>query len=766
MLQAKYRKVVWFLLAVQLLLAHCWGIGRLYVNLKLLLYRVFPRLAVLPFPDIRPFLLAGALLTALWQIHSYQNFRKKALRGICPVEETWIQGIHLQAAKEAGCKNVLPLYRSSAVETPMVIGFSSQILLIPEEEYSSDALRMIFLHEYIHVRSRDMWYKLLFTAGTCLLWYQPLMYFLKGAAFRDVETACDQKAVEGKSGMARSAYGQLLIDSLKKSRSRELPYSAYFYNSRAVMEARLAVVMDERERPGYLGALFCLLLGVETVVLVLSFGMFTFQEIRYEQKPAPEVNIYNGFELPESFTAKAAESMAAVEAADDWGEEHLTALSEEEGPVPPEERQAVGPWQIDNPYEYWRAVPDFLFRYVMYYENQERGSQKEPELSRFVTGSTGVEIRESCLLLGNEEEFVYAVRFRQFMADEAETRAMKEALGGETGYEDGCEYLYHDWALHIRRVKENLYELVGVAELSEAEKACGEDRFSVQYHEFGEIDFWQRPKGRVQTLNGVTEITWDNGKNWREVPIALEKLTARGDQMDGILYSPQDKSYVISETMTAFAYGGSGEIPVTVSCSTDQGLTWDTSVVTHAYVSVRRLFLSFPDPQHGFLVVTSDRTMYQEASTLFRTEDGGKTWKEIGPAGPGPNEGHSLTTGAEFLTPEVGFVTIRSSQDPDLYRTADGGETWERQELPDIPVELAEDYALERMAGQEEWIEYRSLLGAMGYCMAYPPEWDGGPELKLYITMEEYSELGGTKARYHSEDMGESWIFDGYVTRR
>ena len=50
--------------------------------------------------------------------------------------------------------------------------------------------------------------------------------------------------------------------------------------------------------------------------------------------------------------------------------------------------------------------------------------------------------------------------------------------------------------------------------------------------------------------------------------------------------------------------------------------------------------------------------------------------------------------------------------------------------------------------------------------MAYPPEWDGGPELKLYITMEEYSELGGTKARYHSEDMGESWIFDGYVTRR
>ena len=160
MLQPKYRKVVWLLLAVQLLLAHFWGIGRLYVNLMLALYRAFPRLMVLPIPGIRPFLLAGAALMGFWQIRSYQNFRKQALRGICPVEETWIQGLNLQAAREAGCGNALPLYRSSAVETPMVIGFSSQLLLIPEGEYTSDALRMIFLHEYTHAAGYDMWYKL------------------------------------------------------------------------------------------------------------------------------------------------------------------------------------------------------------------------------------------------------------------------------------------------------------------------------------------------------------------------------------------------------------------------------------------------------------------------------------------------------------------------------------------------------------------------------------------------------------------------------
>lgn len=763
MFQAGHRKLLWLLLAVQLILAHIWGMERIVTRILLALSYRHPRAFFLK-PLITPVWCLGILIFGLWQVYAYQNFRRKALRGMHPVEESWIQGLHIQTAEEAGCRSPLPLYRSSAIKTPMVIGFSGRLLLIPEESYDSASLRMILLHEYTHVKKRDMEYKLFFTAAMCVLWFQPLIYFLKWTAFRDVEIACDQKVVREKGEADRSAYGQLLIDSLRRQYSREMPYSAYFYNSRAVMKARLAVVMDEKEHPGYLGALVCLLLGVETAALALTFGFYTAREIHRRQETEQQANIYEGYELPESFTGKAAAAMAEVKNEDDFGEEYLAEAPDDTENIVIKNKQAAGPWQLDNPYEYWRVVPDFLFRYVMYYENQDRGSRHEPELSRFMTGSTGVEIRESCLMLGNEDEFVYGVRFRELVTDEAEAEKLSQLPGIGTGYEDGCEYFYYDWALHIRRVKEDLYQLIGVAELSEVKKACGGDKLSAQYHDFQEIDFWQRPRGRAWTINGVTEVTWDDGKNWTEVPISLEKLTARGDQMDGVLNSVQEKSYVVSEDVTAFAYGGSPEVPVTVTCSFDQGVTWNTSIVTHDYVSVRRLFLSFPDAQNGFLVITSDRTMWQEAGTLFRTSDGGKTWKELGAAGPGLYESHSLTTGAEFITPEVGFVTIRSSQDPDLYRTADGGKTWEHQELPDIPVELAEDYALERMK-EQEWIEYKTLLGAMGYCMAYPPEWNG-ETLTLYITMEEYSELGGTKARYRSDNLGEDWRFDGFAARR
>ena len=101
-------------------------------------------------------------------------------------------------------------------------------------------------------------------------------------------------------------------------------------------------------------------------------------------------------------------------------------------------------------------------------------------------------------------------------------------------------------------------------------------------------------------------------------------------------------------------------------------------------------------------------------------------------------ESHSLTTGAVFINNRVGFVTIRSSETPNIWRTEDGGATWEKQTLPEVP-------------------EY--------YSMAYAPEQKDGI-LYLYVGMEDYTEYGGTKAKYESTDDGRTWEYKGIVIRK
>lgn len=86
--------------------------------------------------------------------------------------------------------------------------------------------------------------------GSCIFWFQPAVWLLKNAAFQDVEVACDQSVAADKSEVERDAYAKFLLDSLRRGRERNKAYSAYFYNSKAVMRARLQVVTREQE-PGF-----------------------------------------------------------------------------------------------------------------------------------------------------------------------------------------------------------------------------------------------------------------------------------------------------------------------------------------------------------------------------------------------------------------------------------------------------------------------------------------------------------------------------------
>ena len=90
------------------------------------------------------------------------------------------------------------------------------------------------------------------------------------------------------------------------------------------------------------------------------------------------------------------------------------------------------------------------------------------------------------------------------------------------------------------------------------------------------------------------------------------------------------------------------------------------------------------------------------------------------------------------MTDQAGFVTGGDGR----YQTTDGGLNWKQLTVRVPAVEYAESYTV-----------------------YYPPERQGD-KLVLYLGMEEYSELGGTKLRYESEDLGQSWSYTGVVYRK
>lgn len=757
-MRAKWRKVIWAVLAVQLLLWHLlflenntwldYFINRAvnHFGLSYRLYFHWKELAVSVW-------LMSAVFVMILHYRNYVRFRRCCINRLSIVSEADIKESLDRAVSETGLHGRESersfLYRSTEVREPFLIGFKEPILILPDREYSAEVLYFIFLHECYHIRHKDMLYKLFMLLIQSLLWFQPLVYLLKAVSYQDVEVACDEAVVEGKDISARKEYGYALLECLKMERLKGQAYSTYFYHGKQMMKARISAIMKEDKRWDFLA--YCGI-GVLLADVAFSFyriggGLYERYEIRKRQELA-EVSFYEGYELPDGFTQTAVDEMVKLEPVpeDAYYNERMAEDVYETKEYADLPYEAEGPWQVrlQDADDYGNAVMLLLERYVSYYDNPETASQWSAE-GTWYTITENVSQR---LLAGDKNEAVFAIICKYYIGyaeSELEEFPQKLKDKAQIAHEKDGYYAYFDWTLRVRMVKDYVFELEGLAETDDVLAAYTEKYVQTDFSDMPKLDLAygveeDAGENAYQTdiSSGVLQVSGADGV-WKEVPVPLEELFSRGDEMDGKLTSLQASSYQVDENKIIFAYGGDNAIPFSVVFYEEESQSFKKSVVTNEFIGGRRIFVDFPENgQEGFLIFTGERVVWQETTVLFHTEDGGKSWQYVGPAGPDMmTEGHSLTTGAVFINNSVGFLTIRDSEQPDIWRTQDGGQTWEKQKLTDVP-------------------QY--------YTMAYAPEMQGDV-LCLYVGMEEYSEYGGTKAKYESTDEGRTWEYKGIVTR-
>lgn len=106
----------------------------------------------------------------------------------------------------------------------------------------------------------------------------------------------------------RAAYGQFLIDSLEKMRTRGYVHSVFFSAGEGMMKARIAAIMEEKKPYNVIAGFAVALLVLQTVFLAGIFGKRMMIQVK-EQQASENINIYDGFEKPECFTREVLERM-------------------------------------------------------------------------------------------------------------------------------------------------------------------------------------------------------------------------------------------------------------------------------------------------------------------------------------------------------------------------------------------------------------------------------------------------------------------------
>lgn len=203
---------------------------------------------------------AGTALFLLWQLGSYLALRAKLSRSRRPLGDEAILAVLEKESAAAGRQKPLPVY-TAAVGSPMIVGAIKPTLLLPEMELTAEQLSLVFRHELIHYRRRDIWYKLLLMLANAIHWFNPMVWLMVYAADRDLELSCDEAVVAGRDEAYREEYGRCLLAVVRAGMSRRTLFTTNFYSGKKTLKNRLATIFDTTKKHRGTLALAALLLA-------------------------------------------------------------------------------------------------------------------------------------------------------------------------------------------------------------------------------------------------------------------------------------------------------------------------------------------------------------------------------------------------------------------------------------------------------------------------------------------------------------------------
>jgi len=171
------------------------------------------------------------------------------------------------------------------------------------------------------------------------------------------------------------------------------------------------------------------------------------------------------------------------------------------------------------------------------------------------------------------------------------------------------------------------------------------------------VAFWNEQRGLLTGQSGcpvqcgdyIIALTEDGGLHWREV--------YRGTDRIGHL------STIPGEAWASTAKG--------LLKSRDEGQTWEATGPGYAEPA-------FANDKAGWALVATEENRWNVESPIFSTSDGGKTWNRLNsPCGGG----RTVPGAISLVSPTEGWVGCMSQpgagqQDKVLYKTTDGGHTW------------------------------------------------------------------------------------------
>ena len=209
-----------------------------------------------------------ALVLFVRKITIYQSFIQYIKAGNVEVSDIKLLNLLSDCEEKLNIKTRVELSYNPLIASPVMIGFFRPGIVLPVGDMEDKELFYIFVHELIHYKQRDMFYKWLIQIVVCAHWFNPFVYLLEKEVNQSCELSCDEKIISVLDDKAKREYGDTLISFMRsKNLYKSSLASVTLTEGAEQLKERLNAIMNFKKKTRW-GIFISLLL---TVMLVCGF---------------------------------------------------------------------------------------------------------------------------------------------------------------------------------------------------------------------------------------------------------------------------------------------------------------------------------------------------------------------------------------------------------------------------------------------------------------------------------------------------------------
>ncbi len=236
--------------------------------------------------------ITGCVIAWAYYFAAYLITYKKLMCRSTENVKPQIREIYNTAAEELKIKK-LPEIRimEDTDGSPFTIGLLKNRVFLPDKDYLEQDLYYIIRHELIHCLNKDSWFKVILLLANVMHWFNPSVWIMRRLAEQDIELICDSKVLEFASQEERKEYSEVILSHIQTENRRYSVLSAGYIQKTNFIKKRFQNIFSTEQKKKETSTVILM------IALLLLSGVFLSIRGSIAMYPKNKIPIESGLEV-------------------------------------------------------------------------------------------------------------------------------------------------------------------------------------------------------------------------------------------------------------------------------------------------------------------------------------------------------------------------------------------------------------------------------------------------------------------------------------